>query len=413
MQAAPMISAPQVPKRVITIPDELKTLQKSEVNFMLEKVPSLMKNGDATEFYKLLDLYLEGIITKFEFQDMIEPLIIPSEKDSLRLVITLLSSRESSRRNNKPLLMPLSEYKVRKQDQVSDHYYKFASDYPVPLSTGRSALPFAKDVLNDQYFSICVNTEKFKSKDPEGNKNETNLQKNEEDMCAIDSKILLFSVVNEHLKKEKDEAARWMSEDEQKTQNARYEPRWLTQADLTFIKNLYTESNMRNYDNMLEKLYKNTHKFIEIVQNRIQKRLDNEIEEKKKKLPEWRKCCEQNFTKSLDHLSFIFKQVQKNKSKKSAIEDEIKRIEAHNPRTKSLNELKGGNSAENEFFCSFTNLNMGVAKIYSDESLANPALKADFPINMDVSEDILRHNAHALPQMRFLLNDRAVMQLTA
>lgn len=116
MQAAPMISAPQVPKRVITIPDELKTLQKSEVNFMLEKVPSIMKNGDATEFYKLLDLYLEGIITKFEFQDMIEPLIIPSEKDSLRLVITLLSSRESSRRNNKPLLMPLSEYKVRKQD---------------------------------------------------------------------------------------------------------------------------------------------------------------------------------------------------------------------------------------------------------------------------------------------------------
>jgi len=39
----------------------------------------------------------------------------------------------------------------------------------------------------------------------------------------------------------------------------------LTKADLTFIKNLYTESNMRNYDNMLEKLYKNTHKFIEIV----------------------------------------------------------------------------------------------------------------------------------------------------
>lgn len=90
--------------------------QKSEVNFMLERVPSIMKNGDATEFYKLLDLYLEGIITKFEFQDMIEPLIIASEKDSLRHVLALLSTRESSRRANKPLLMPLSEYKVRKQE---------------------------------------------------------------------------------------------------------------------------------------------------------------------------------------------------------------------------------------------------------------------------------------------------------
>ena len=111
---------------------------------------------------------------------------------------------------------------------MSDHYYKFAPDYPVPLSTGRNALAFSKDVLNDTYYSICVNTEKFKSKDPEGNKNETNLQKNEEDMCAIDSKILLFSVVNEHLKKEKDEAHRWMSEDEQRARNARYEPKWLT-----------------------------------------------------------------------------------------------------------------------------------------------------------------------------------------
>lgn len=328
-----------------------------------------MKNGDATEFFKLLELYLEGVITKYEFFDIVDPLILPNEKENLRQIQTLLSSRENSRRSNKPLLTPLSEYKVRKQDQISDHYYKFAQDYPVPLSTGRSVLPFGKDVLNDTYFSICVNTEKFKSKDPESNKNETNLQKIEEEMCAIDSKILLFSVVNNHLKLERDEAHKWMTEEAQKASNARYEPKWLTKADLTFIKNLYTESNMRNYDNMLEKLYKNTHKFIEIVQNRIQKRLENEIEEKKKKLPEWRKGCEQNFTKSLDHLSFIFKQIQKNKSRKSAIEDEIKRIEAQNARTKSLNELKGGNSADNEFFCTFANLNMGVSRVNTDSSL--------------------------------------------
>jgi len=172
-----------------------------------------MKNGDATEFYKLLELYLEGVITKYEFFDIVDPLILPSEKENLRQIQTLLSTRESSRRSNKPLLTPLSEYKVRRQDQISDHYYKFASDYPVPLSTGRNVLPFAKDVLNDTYFSICVNTEKFKSKDPESNKNETNLQKIEEEMCAIDSKILLFSVVNNHLKQERDEANKWMPDE--------------------------------------------------------------------------------------------------------------------------------------------------------------------------------------------------------
>ena len=72
------------PKRNITIPEDLKSLQKSEVNFFLEKIPSLMRNGDASEFFKLFDLYLEGIITKYEFFDMIEPLILPSEKDNIR-----------------------------------------------------------------------------------------------------------------------------------------------------------------------------------------------------------------------------------------------------------------------------------------------------------------------------------------
>jgi len=71
---------------VIAIPDELKSLQKSEVNFFLERIPSLMKNGDATEFYKLLELYLEGVITKYEFFYIVDPLILPSEKENLRQI---------------------------------------------------------------------------------------------------------------------------------------------------------------------------------------------------------------------------------------------------------------------------------------------------------------------------------------
>ena len=71
---------------MIAIPDELKSLQKSEVNFFLERIPSLMKNGDVTEFYKLLELYLEGVITKYEFFDIVDPLILPSEKENLRQI---------------------------------------------------------------------------------------------------------------------------------------------------------------------------------------------------------------------------------------------------------------------------------------------------------------------------------------
>jgi hypothetical protein len=54
-------------------------------------------------------------------------------------------------------------------------------------------MPFAKDVLNDSYFSICVNTANFKSKDLEANKNESLLQKNEEDMYKLDSEIQIYN----------------------------------------------------------------------------------------------------------------------------------------------------------------------------------------------------------------------------
>jgi hypothetical protein len=93
-----------------------------------------------------------------------------------------------------------------------------------------------------------------------------------------------------------------------------------------------------------------------------------------------------NFAKSLDHLSFIFKQVQRAKSKKSAMEDEIKRIEAQNSQLKSFCELKGGNSSVNEFYCTYTSLNMGVNRVLTDTSLADPAILTDFPINMQVTE---------------------------
>lgn len=99
-----------------------------------------MKNGDATEFFKLLELYLEGIVTKYEFYELIEPMIIPNSEEGWRIMKALISSRENSRRNNNPLLTPLSEYKVKKQDQISDHYYRFPSDYPVPLCSGRASI---------------------------------------------------------------------------------------------------------------------------------------------------------------------------------------------------------------------------------------------------------------------------------
>lgn len=71
-------------KAQIVIPNELKSLSKSDVTFFLEKVPSLMQNGDATEFYKLFELYLDGILTKYEFYELVSPLLAQNTDEGSR-----------------------------------------------------------------------------------------------------------------------------------------------------------------------------------------------------------------------------------------------------------------------------------------------------------------------------------------
>ena len=179
----------------------------------------------------------------------------------------------------------------------------------MPICSGRSILPFSKQVLSDNFVSISTSSETFKCKGG-NNVNEDNLFKNEDDMYTVDSSILVHNIVNEHLKKEMELAEKWLAERDANCQ-LRYEPTWLTKGDLAFITNMYAETEIRNRVKMIEKLYNFPRKFLEIVQNRIQKRLDQHVEEKKRKVGEWRNCCEQNFYKSLDHRQFIFKEVQK------------------------------------------------------------------------------------------------------
>ena len=114
--------------------------------------------------------------------------------------------------------------------------------------------------------------------------------------------------------------------------------------------------------------------------------------------------------KSLDHRSFFFKKEQKELLPAKKQHMELERISQMPLSRKSVNQLKGGSSPENEFYCTYTSFKINHIQVYTNEDLEAPSLINDSPINLSDPE-ILTRNPGALPQMRFLLNDKKMLEM--
>jgi len=54
------------------IPEELRNFTKTDVTFFLDKIPLALKSELCyREFLKLLGLYVEGVITQIELNDLL------------------------------------------------------------------------------------------------------------------------------------------------------------------------------------------------------------------------------------------------------------------------------------------------------------------------------------------------------
>lgn len=78
---------------------------------------------------------------------------------------------------------------------------------------------------------------------------------------------------------------------------------------------------------------------------------------------------------------------------------------------RSINQLKGGSSADHEFYCTYTSFKINHIQVYTKADLENPSLVADTPINLREPE-ILKRNPGALPHMRFLLSNKKMLEMT-
>lgn len=68
-----------------------------------------MKTRDAGHFMKLFSLYLDGVLSQYEFLDMISELMDQNTEVQLDSLRNIVSLRDTNRREGIALLKPISE----------------------------------------------------------------------------------------------------------------------------------------------------------------------------------------------------------------------------------------------------------------------------------------------------------------
>lgn len=93
-------------------------------------MPSALKPNSFTQFLKLLGLYTDGLVSRFEFMSLIEDIkVSEAADDTFKHLASIIGAREESRRSNNYFLMrPLSELDIKKffneKDHISKSYYR-------------------------------------------------------------------------------------------------------------------------------------------------------------------------------------------------------------------------------------------------------------------------------------------------
>lgn len=144
--------------------------------------------------------------------------------------------------------------------------------------------------------------------------------KNEDAMYSMDHQILQMRSVLNHLRKEQRSADEWEKTD----QAHRYQIKHLSRVSLEIIHSLY-ETFTNKKMNAADKIRSQPKIVLQVFIDRFQQTLEQAQAERETRVQEWKQCCEQNFTKSLDHRSFFFKEAQKKQLQGKKQIDELKR----------------------------------------------------------------------------------------
>ncbi|MFS8159916.1 MAG: hypothetical protein ACMG6E_06845, partial [Candidatus Roizmanbacteria bacterium] len=250
----------------------------------------------------------------------------------------------------------------------------------------------------DVYTSLPTGSESFKFKYK--NQYEDVLFRTEDEMYKIDNDICNYRKTMRVLEEEKNKLDAMNPGDRDQYKLC---PRRFNTLRLKWIERTYAELGQE----MLKLLPLNPAKAIPIIYERFKSNYNRALDDKNEQVEIWKDTCEKNFQKSLDHRSFHFKMHEKKGQQIKNYMSEIKGIVTQSFKSKNLNQAKGG-SKESEYYCTYSPFEP--LCVHSQANLQTQQIQDDHPMNLRAPE--LLENPDKLPQMRFLLNDRYIEEMS-
>ena len=298
---------------------------------------------------KILYLYIEGIISQYEFGVLITPYFErEDQKQCLEYFISLTNSKILNRRQHAIFDRPMCEIDFSKTRNISG-YYELPKEYPILISSGRT--DFENSIFNDRLITIPTGSEDDKNPQKK-NHYEENLFAFEDKRYEIDMQIEIFQYAIDKLTKFKTKFIEGKIKKEELNEDLIIKE--LGKNVIRLIIRYY-----RDYGpNIIPKFIDSTDGLINIILERFNKRIEEAKAHKEEEEKTIKPQFDRIYAKSFDYRSFKFKNFDKKNNNAKAFLREIANRKKDKLTTTNINVLKGGND-NSEFF---TTLNLKYIK---------------------------------------------------
>ena len=298
---------------------------------------------------KILHLYIEGIISQYEFTVLITPYFNQQhQQELLEFFKTLTNSKILNRRQHAIFDRPMCEIDFSKTRKISG-YYELPKEYPILISSGRTE--FENSIFNDRLITIPTGSEDDKNP-MKKNHYEENLFAFEDKRYEIDMIIEIFQYAINKLTKFKDK----LNDCTIKLSDLTEEliTKELGKNVVRLIVRYYREYGPKVIQGLLD----NPKEVINVIILRFNSRIEEAKAQKEDEEKSIKSHFDRIYAKSFDYRSFKFKNFDKRNNNARAFLKEIINRKKDKLITTNINVLKGGND-NSEFF---TTLNLKYVK---------------------------------------------------
>ena len=342
---------------------------------------------------KILHLYIEGIISQYEFTVLITPYFNKQhQQELLEFFKTLTNSKILNRRQHAIFDRPMCEIDFSKTRKISG-YYELPKEYPILISSGRTE--FENSIFNDRLITIPTGSEDDKNP-MKKNHYEENLFAFEDKRYEIDMIIEIFQYAINKLTKFKEKLDDCVIKISDLTEELITKE--LGKNVVRLIVRYYRDYGQK----VIQGLIDNPKEVINVINLRFKSRIDEAKTQKEDEEKTIKSHFDRIYAKSFDYRSFKFKNFDKRNNNARAFLKEIVNRKKDKLITTNVNVLKGGND-NSEFF---TTLNLKYVKeniLKKTKDLSSLILLGNIDINS------IRKK---LPEIKIIFENLEILKFT-